>query len=110
MDIVYTYSHLGGEEILLVRHPKLYKEIMSTIAEIENPGKSKVSKERTMNGEQLYSPIEINKLFKESFNKMGWAELKDSYDIQIPDYPHVVKGAFKQCDFHKDPVLIEVQF
>lgn len=31
MDIVYTYSHLGGEEILLVRHPKLYKEIMDTI-------------------------------------------------------------------------------
>jgi hypothetical protein len=110
MDIVYTYSHLGGEEILLVRHPGLYKEIMSTVAGIKNPGKSKISKEKTMKGEPLYSPIEINRLFKDSFNQKGWTELRDSYDIRIPDYPHVVKGAFKQCDFHKDPVLIEVQF
>ncbi len=110
MDIVYTYSHLGGEEILLVRYPKLYKEIMSVIKSIDNPGKNKVSKEKTMLGEQLYSPPELNGLFKEKFNKTGWSELKDFYDIKIPDYPHIVKGAFKQCDFFKDNVLVEVQF
>lgn len=110
MDIVYTYSHLGGEEILIVRHPKLYKEIMNVIKGIKNPGKTKVSKEKTMNGELLYSPVEMNKCFKESFNSFGWKELRDRYDIEIPDYPHVVKGAFKQCDFNKDPVLVEVQF
>ena len=38
MDIVYTYSHLGGEEILMVRHPELYREIGGVIAAIPNPG------------------------------------------------------------------------
>ena len=110
MDIVYTYSHLGGEEILLVRYPKLYKEIMNVIKSIDNPGKNKVSKEKTMLGEQLYSPPELNGLFKERFNKVGWSELKDLYDIKIPNYPHVIKGAYKQCDFIKDNILVEVQF
>src|SRR3990167_7640950 len=75
MDIVYTYSHLGGEEILIVRYHKLYKEIMTVIKSIDNPGKNKVSKEKTMQGEQLYSPPELNGLFKERFNKIGWLEL-----------------------------------
>lgn len=110
MDIVYTYSHLGGEEILLVRHPNLYKEIVGVIKGINNPGKSKISKEKTMKGKTLYSPPELNNLFKENFNKSGWSELKDFYDIKIPNYPHVVKGAYKQCDFYKNDVLIEVQF
>ena len=110
MDIVYTYSHLGGEEILLVRYPKLYKEVISIIKSIDNPGKNKISEEKTMQGEQLYSPTELNTLFKERFNKLSWHELKDSYDIKIPNYPHIVKGAFKQCDFFKEGILIEVQF
>ena len=110
MDIVYTYSHLGGEEILLVRYPKLYKEVISIIKSVDNPGKNKISEEKTMQGEQLYSPTELNTLFKERFNKLSWHELKDSYDIKIPNYPHIVKGAFKQCDFFKEGILIEVQF
>ncbi len=110
MDVVYTYSHLGGEEILLVRHPNYYKEIMEVINGIKNPGKSKVSKEKTMKGKALYSPPELNTLFKDKFNNLGWNELKDFYDIKIPHYPHIVKGAYKQCDFFKEPILIEVQF
>ena len=47
---------------------------------------------------------------RHSFNKIGWKELKDYYNIEIPDYPHIIKGAYKQCDFFKEPVLIEVQF
>ena len=63
-----------------------------------------------MQGEQLYSPPELNGLFKERFNKIGWLELKDFYDIKIPNYPHIIKSAYKQCDFFKDNVLVEVQF
>lgn len=110
MEVIYTYSHLGGEEILLVRYPRLYREIMNVIRSIDNPGKNKVSKERTMRGEKLYSPPELNGLFKERFNKMDWSELKDFYDIKIPNYPHVIKSAYKQCDFFKNDILVEVQF
>ena len=110
MDVVYTYSHLGGEEILKLKFPKLYKEIMQVIDNVKNPGRNKISKEKNKMGKKLYAPIELNKLFKQEFEKFEWHELKDKYNIEIPDYPLIIKGAFKQCDFHKDPVLLEVQF
>lgn len=110
MEIVYTYSHLGGEEILMVRHPELDQEIYDVIKKIQCSGRCKISKEKTMLGKALYSPIELNTLFKQEFNKRGWSEIRDKFDVILPDYPHVVKGAFKQCDFFKDRVLIEVQF
>lgn len=110
MEVVYAYSHLGGEEILLVRHPDYYEEISDVILEVGAPGRNKISKEKTMKGRKLYSPGEINKLYKTAFNKRGWEELRDSYTIQIPSYPHTIPGAYKQCDFFKEPVLIEVQF
>ncbi len=110
MDIIYSYSHLGGEEILLVRHPELNEEINNIIETIANPGRNKISKEKTSPGRILYAPIQMNGLFKTAFNERGWHELKDTFDIEIPHYPHIIKGAYKQCDFYKNPVLIEVQF
>ena len=110
MDIIYSYSHLGGEEILMVRYPDLDKQINNVIKKIKNPGRNKISKEKTMRGRRLYSPKDINRLFKDNFKNLGWKELKDYYDIQIPNYPYPIKHAFKQCDFFKEPVLVEVQF
>ncbi len=109
MDIVHTYSHLGGEEILMVRHPAMDAELTEVIQSIPNPGRNKESREKTMLGRNLYSPTELNALFKEEFYRRGWGELKDYYNIEIPDYPYVIKGAYKQCDFHKSPILVEVQ-
>jgi len=110
METVYTYSHLGGEEILMVRYPDLNDEINDIITSIRNPGRNKVSKEKTMVGKRLYSPGEINRLFKEAFGEKEWYELKDYFDIELPNYPHTIKNAYKQCDFFKGDVLIEVQF
>ena len=110
MDVVYTYSHLGGEEILMVRHPQLNREIDQVITHIENPGRTKTSREKTKFGKQLYSPRQMNKLFKDHFKRLSWKELKDYYDIIIPNYPYKIQRAFKQCDFYKEPVLVEVQF
>jgi len=110
MDVVYTYSHLGGEEILIVRHPELNQQINKVIAGIEGLRRTKISREKTMKGKKLYAPKEINSLFKKRFGKLGWRELRDYYDIEIPDYPHRITRAYKQCDFFKEPVLVEVQF
>lgn len=110
MEIIYTYSHLGGEEILMVRFPNHDKEINDVIAEISNPGRNKASKEKTKVGKMLYSPKELNQLFLDSFHKRGWTEIRDYYDIELPDYPYVVKNAYKQCDFRKDNISVEVQF
>ncbi len=110
MDIVYIYSHLGGQEILMVRHPDLYKEILGVIESVDNPGRTKKSKEKTKKGKMLYSPTDMNMVFKERFKSLGWKPLRDSFDIEVPNYPHVVRGAYKQCDFFKDNILMEVQF
>ncbi len=109
MNIVYEYSHLGGSEILQVRYPHINKEIYEVIKKV-TPTKSKESKEKTKIGKMLYSPINMNKQFKDLFNSKGYKEIKDTYTIRIPNSSTQIKGAFKQIDFVKEKVLIEVQF
>lgn len=109
MKIVYEYSHLGGSEILKIHYPKIEKEIYEVIYLIK-ANRSKVSKEKTMKGRQLYSPKDMNKQFHKSFSKLKYKELKDKYNITIPNSTTEIKGAFKQIDFVKQKVLVEVQF
>ena len=94
----------------MVRYPDHNQEILDVISEIPNPGRHKESKEKTKTGQMLYAPKELNKLFTDGFHTRGWSEIRDYYDIELPDYPYIVKGAFKQCDFRKDKVSVEVQF
>ena len=110
MRKAYEYSHLGGSEILKVRYPKLDKEIDAVVASLNNLKKSKVSKEKTMPGELLYSPKELNTLFRDAFHARGYKELRDTYTIELAGYDYKVEGAFKQVDFVKKRVLTEVQF
>ncbi len=109
MKKVYEYSHLGGAEILKVHYPAIEQEINDVIAEI-NVDKSKVSREKTKKGRLLYSPVELNARFRAEFAKRGYQELKDSYTIEIPGYDVKIKGAYKQIDYVKERVLVEVQF
>lgn len=58
MKIVEKYSHLNGFEFLLVHNPKLWHEIENVIKTVDaEKCKTKVSKEKTMKGTLLYSPI-----------------------------------------------------
>jgi hypothetical protein len=109
MKVGYEYSHLGGSEILKVRYPKLNKYIYDVIEEVKS-NKIKISKEKTMIGRSLYSPTDMNNQFLISFRKRGFKELRDNYTITIPDSNVKIKGAFKQIDFVKEKVLVEVQF
>lgn len=107
---VYEYSHLGGAEILLVRYPEINAAIDRVIEAVKVPAKTKVSRERTMSGTLLYSPTEMNASFKNAFRQEGFNEMRDRYTIQIPNWEHEIRGAFKQVDFVRGPVLVEVQF
>ena len=107
---VYEYSHLGGSEILQLRYPTINAEIDSVIAAVRLPQKTKVSKEKTMPGKLLYSPVELNRKFRVEFHKRGFRELRDTFDIVIPGYPLTIKNAFKQIDFVRSKVLVEAQF
>lgn len=110
MKQIYSYSHLGGEEILMVRYPRLFKEIEEVVESIPNIKKTKMSDEKTMKGKMLYSPKKLNSLFKKEFSTRGWKDGRDHFDIELPNYSHVVKGSYKQWDFLKEEVMVEVQF
>lgn len=132
MKIAQKYSHLNGEEYLIVHHKKLYKEIIDVIESIDaSKFLTKESKEKTMTGKMLYSPIELNKTFNEKFNKLGWHETRYQYYVMteqklLPELitlPYdkqkdflVSKGikepisSYKQTDFVKDQIAVEVQF
>jgi len=109
MKIVYEYSHLGGAEILQVRYPDCDREIYEVIAEVKAK-RSKISKEKTMRGKALYSPKDMNRQFRELFGSRGYRELRDTYTITIPNSEVAISGAYKQIDFVKGTVLVEVQF
>ena len=109
MRIIYEYSHLGGSEILQVRYPEILGNIYEVIGRVI-PTRSKVSRERTMRGRRLYAPRDMNAQFKEGFRDHGFSEARDRYTIQIPQSDVSIKGAYKQIDFVKDKVYVEVQF
>lgn len=132
MKIAQKYSHLNGEEYLLVHHKKLYQEILDTIQNI-NASKflTKKSKEKTKKGKMLYSPKALNKKFDKEFNKLGWKESRYKYFITTDQkvLPELIttpydkqkallktKGvidpisSYKQTDFVKDQIAVEVQF
>ena len=84
MKITQKYSHLNGEEYLIVHHKKIYEEIIEVLASVHaEDHKNKISKEKTMKGKALYSPVEINKSIKEEFSSRKWTEKRYSYYITL---------------------------
>lgn len=57
MQIGAKYSHLNGEEYLLVHHQDIWSEVQEIISEVDAIScKTKVSREKTIPGKMLYSP------------------------------------------------------
>ena len=109
MKIAYEYSHLGGSEILKQRYPAIEDEIYRVIDQVQ-ARRVKVSNEKTMKGYALYSPKDMNAQFGRLFNEKGFDEMRDTYTITVPNSDLQVPGAFKQIDYVKEKVLVEVQF
>ncbi|HHJ51538.1 MAG TPA: restriction endonuclease [Phaeodactylibacter sp.] len=132
MKIAQKYSHLNGEEYLIVHHNDLYDEIKEVIDSINAYSlKTKISKEKRMKDRALLSPININKEFYKKFKERGWKESRYSYYITLnrelmekstllpineqkqfliehgesnPIY------SYNQTDFVKEKIAVEVQF
>jgi len=132
MKIAQKYSHLNGEEYLIVHHKKLYTEIIDTVKSIDAKKlMTKVSKEKTMKGRKLYSPVDLNAVFNNKLNNKGWSESR--YQYYITTNPKLMQElillpyesqkdflikqgvkepimSYKQTDFVKDKIAIEIQF
>ena len=109
MKVVYEYSHLGGSEILHVHYPDCERDIYEVIANVQ-AHRTKISREKTMRGKKLYSPKDMNQQFRREFTNRGYREIRDTCTITIPNSDIAIPGAFKQIDFVKGKVLVEVQF
>jgi len=109
MKVVYEYSHLGGAEILKVRYSNHNQEIYDVIRAVR-ARRIKISREKTKKGKALYSPVDMNEQFRNEFSRRGFREIRDTYTIALPNSDISIPGAFKQVDFVKDSVLVEVQF
>lgn len=131
MRIVETYSHLNGLEFLCYRKPQLWNEVQSAIGSVNAFAlPKKVSKEKGMIGQQLFSPSEMNAAVGAAFRTSGWAETRTSYWVtgdaqlirktmalpraeqkaQIEAAGQVPISSYNQTDFVKDRVAVEVQF
>jgi len=79
MKISEIYSHLNGLEFLLVHQSKLWKEIKDVVAKVDAAAcKTKVSKEKTMKGKLLYSPVAMNLAFSSLLRAYSWKESRVS--------------------------------
>lgn len=132
MKIAQKYSHLNGEEYLIVHHNNLYKEIKEVIASIDaDKLRTKISKEKRKIGNSLLSPIEFNEAFNNEFYKRKWEESRYNYyitlnrelmeksvlmsakeqkDFLIANGEKEPIYSYNQTDFVKDKIAVEVQF
>ena len=132
MRVIEKYSHLNGEEYLLVHHEAVYEEILDVIRTVDaEKFRTKVSREKTMKGKLLYNPDELNNEFKRLFRERSWEDTRYSYYVTT-DYSAmqelialplekqkeflIERGitspiySYKQTDFVKNHIAIEVQF
>lgn len=116
MEILGIYSFNKGKEIIERVHPELVTEIEEIILSIDaSKYKIKKSKEKTMKGKLLFSPVSLNKAFKSEFKNGGWKTIRVKCDYSlnyyITGYDHPeTKGAFREMDFVKNKLGVELQF
>jgi hypothetical protein len=132
MKIAQKYSHLNGEEYLIVHHQNLYLEIKEVIANINAEDyRTKISKEKRKIGNRLLSPIDLNNAFDKEFSEKNWSEkrynyyitldrelmeqsvsmtAKDQKEFFISNGENEPIYSYNQTDFVKEKIAIEVQF
>jgi len=80
MRVVEVYSHLNGLEFLKVHQPSVWAELKAVLKGVDAKAcKTKASKEKTMPGKMLYSPIDLNKSIRSGLEARGWKESRVSY-------------------------------
>jgi hypothetical protein len=138
MKIGAIYSHLNGMEWLLHHHPNCWEEIEAAIHDVDaEECKTKISKEKTMAGKLLYSPVDMNRRLKEELHARHWGN-PESFDFLMTDCAILTKEMISErmsieqqkqylvqngkiadetfhrgkneADFFKNRISIEVQF
>ena len=118
MKIGGIYSFNSGHEVIVERYPAELLEVREIVAAVDASRlRTKTSAEKTMLGKLLYSPGDLNEVFKSEFEARQWVvgqRIKCDYPTQFytDDYTpsEAVRGAFREMDFVKNKVGVEIQF
>lgn len=117
MKIVGVYSFNGGEKAVQKKYSKELDEVQGILAHVDARNhKTKTSKEKTMRDKVLYSPRSLNRAISDGFLALGWekkrvlCEYPTQYYTEGYQMPQVSKGAFREMDFIKNKLGVEVQF
>ncbi len=117
MDIAAAYSFKGGDEFIRERFGGLLSEVEKAIAAVDASAlKTKESREKTMPGRMLYSPQRLNKAFAAQLAMKAWRTVRIRCNYPTEFYSPLyrprsrVAGAFREMDFIKEKLGIEVQF
>lgn len=83
MRLAARYSFKNGYEEITARYPDLLAEVVEAAGAIDAASaRTKVSEEKSMPGQVLYSPVALNAAFKSQLYPRGWKNFK------VPcDYP-----------------------
>lgn len=130
MKITQKYSHINGEEFLLVHHRDEYNEILNIIEKVDiSKKKTKLYDANDRRNKFVYDAESINREFQQLFNECGWQ--KERRNFYVSTDPNIVRQlepldfgeqkdfldkidhpkyfSFTQTDFVKNKIAIEVQ-
>lgn len=117
MQIAGTYSFNGGQRAVTRKYPDLLEEIKQAITQVDTGiCKTKASKEKTMAGTMLFSPVAMNEEFKRVLFPLQWKAIRVNCDYPNTYYSQgytpkkLRSGAFREMDFVKRKLGVEVQF
>jgi len=117
MIIAAEYSFNKGAETVALKWPKLRKELEGIIQRLDSSKhKTKESKEKTMPGKWLFDPTAMNRTLTHLFESKGW--VKHRVPCKYPTQYYIAgykpkptrPGAFREMDFIKDRLGVEIQF
>lgn len=112
MRVIERYSHLNGEEFLLVHRPGLWQEVIDVVESVDA---------------EAYSSRSMAAAFATGFKALGWRHRRAWAPSVSNDVPNQTQGldvgvrgrveqadaaspADGQSDFAKDRVAVEIQF
>lgn len=117
MKIAGVFSFNDGERKVSRRFAHLLPEVNAAIRSVvAAKHRTKVSQEKTMRGAKLFNPVSLNNAFKKAFTSFHWHPIRVACEYPTNYYAagyearRMNKGAFREMDFVKEKLGVEVQF
>lgn len=110
MEIIAEFSFKSGRQFISKHHSTELQEAKDVVSSLDATKlKTKISKEKTMKGKKLYSPIALNRDFKKLFERKGWESKRIQVETFVPEIGKPHRG-FREMDMIKNKLGIEIQF